>query len=471
MKSKVLIIDDEVMICKTLKAGLCDMEYSVETAQSKEEALQKVGSFKPSVVLTDMKLGSDNGIALIDDIKKIDNDIEVIVMTAYSDISSAVLAIKKGAFDYINKPFELEEIRIILERALENYKIKNKILILEKQNQCFEETMVGQSEQMKDVFEKIGILSQNDSVTVLILGETGTGKELVADAIHNNSIRREYPILKINCSTIPGHLVESELFGFEKNAFTGAGMKKKGLLEIADGGTVFLDELGEIPLDIQAKLLRFLEERKFRRIGGLEDIEVDIRIITATNKDLERAVKDKAFREDLYYRLNVVPVTVPPLRDRGDDVLLLAEHFLKKYNKAFKKNLKGFEEQAERMLLAYPWPGNIRELKNVIERIVLLTNDERIQQKHLPLEIGKFGQSKEHFDRLRETEAAKEEEERTRSGAGKEDRSLLDNKLDSIEKRYIMKALEKHSGNQTKAADELGISRFALRRKLEKHGL
>ncbi|MDF3001015.1 MAG: hypothetical protein K0Q48_1134 [Bacillota bacterium] len=470
MKSKVLVIDDEAMICKTLIAGLCDMGYSVETALSKEDALRKAASFKPSLVLTDMRLGNDNGIELIDDIKRIDNDIEVIVMTAYSDIISAVSAIKKGAFDYINKPFELDEIGIILERALENYKIKNKILLLEKQNQCFEETMVGQSDLMKDVYEKVGILSQNDSVTVLILGETGTGKELVADAIHNHSIRREFPILKINCSAIPGHLVESELFGFEKNAFTGAGMKKKGLLEIANGGTVFLDELGEIPLDIQAKLLRFLEERKFRRIGGLEDIEVDIRIITATNKDLGRAVREKTFREDLYYRLNVVPVMVPPLRDRGNDILLLAEYFLTKYNKTFKKEIKGFDEQAKRVLLVYPWPGNIRELKNVIERIVLLTNDAWIAQKHLPLEIGRLGQTGSgDFSGVPAEIAAGDEIGGSR--IGREGRFSLDYKLDTIEKDYIVKALEKHGGNQTKAAEELGVSRFALRRKMEKHNL
>lgn len=462
MKDKVLIIDDEAIICKTLKAGLCDMGCSVETAQTKKEALRQVRSFKPGLVLTDMRLGNDNGIELIDDIKKIDSDIEVIVMTAYSDITSAVLAIKKGAFDYVNKPFELEEIRIILERASEKSRIKNKILILEKQNQCFEKTIIGQSEIMKDVFEKISILSQNDSVTVLILGETGTGKELVADAIHHNSIRKEYPILKINCSAIPGHLVESELFGFEKNAFTGATTRKKGLFEIANGGTVFLDELGEIPLDIQAKLLRFLEERKFRRIGGLEDIEVDIRIITATNKDLERAVKEKTFREDLYYRLNVVPVTVPSLRDRDDDILLLAEYFLKKYNTAFKKDIKGFDNQARRLMLAYSWPGNIRELKNVIERIVILTNEEWISPGKLPPEISKL-----------EPDRSEEEvsEKRHDNLQGKEDRFSLDYRLDALERRYIIKALEKHGGNQTKAAEELGISRFALRRKMEKHAL
>ena len=457
MRIKVLIIDDELMICKSLKAGLSDMGYLVETAQNREEALMQVHSMKPNLVLTDMRLGNENGIELIDDIKKIDSDIEVIVMTAYSDISSAVLAIKKGAFDYINKPFELDEIRIILERAYENYKIKNKILILEKQNQSFEENMIGKSDKMKDVFEKIHILSQNDSVTVLILGETGTGKELVADAIHNNSIRKDFPILKINCGAIPSHLVESELFGFEKHAFTGAGTKKKGLFEIANGGTIFLDELGEIPLEIQTKLLRFLEERKFRRIGGLEDIEVDIRIITATNKNLEKAVRDKEFREDLYYRLNVVPIEVPALRDRGSDILLIAEYFLEKYNISFKKSIKGFDESAKRKLLSYSWPGNIRELKNVIERIVILTNDEWIASNKLPPEI-------QSFEGVIGIEEKEEDHEITLK-----DSFSLDDKLDSIERHYIIDALEKSGGNQTKAAEELGISRFALRRKMEKH--
>lgn len=460
MRNKVLIVDDELMICKSLQAGLSDMGYITATALNKEEALMQVRSMKPNVVLTDMRLGKDNGIDLIDDIKKIDHDIEVIVMTAYSDISSAVLAIKKGAFDYINKPFDLEEIRIILERACDNYKIRNKILILEKKTQSLEDKMIGQSDKMAEVHEKINILSRNDQVTVLILGETGTGKELVADAIHNNSIRKDFPILKINCCAIPGHLVESELFGFEKNAFTGAGTKKKGLFEIANGGTVFLDELGEIPMEIQSKLLRFLEERKFRRIGGLEDIEVDIRIIAATNKDLEKAVKEKNFREDLYYRLNVVPVEVPPLRERGDDILLIAEYFLEKFNTLFQKEIKGFDECCRKKLLSYSWPGNIRELKNVIERIVILTSDEWISAKRLPMEIQSFAGEGDTFD-----EGADEIYE---SGDGC---FSLDTRLDSIERRYIVDALERFGGNQTKAAEELGISRFALRRKMEKHML
>jgi len=459
MKIKVLVIDDELMICKSLKAGLTDMGYDVATAQNRKDALRQIASFKPQLVLTDMRLGKENGIDLIDDIKKIDSDIEIIVMTAYSDITSAVTAIKKGAFDYINKPFDLEEIEIILDRAYQKYKIKNKILILEKQSQCFIENIIGQSDKMKDVYEKINILSQNDSVTVLIRGETGTGKELVADAIHNKSIRKDSPILKINCTTIPSQLVESELFGFERNAFTGAGAKKKGLFEIANGGTVFLDELGEIPLEIQAKLLRVLEERKFRRIGGLEDIEVDIRIIAATNKDLETAVKEKEFREDLYYRLNVVPVEVPPLRERGNDILLIAQYFIDKFNIAFKKSIKGFDKDAKSKLLAYYWPGNIRELKNVIERIVILNNGEWISSSNLPVEIQSYKTAENPAYILRDDISIEN------------DNFSLEEKMDGIEKQYLLDALEKSEDNQTKAAAMLGISRFALRRKMEKYSL
>ena len=390
MKIKVLVIDDELMICKSLAAGLSDMGYDVAAAQNGQDALNLMASFKPHIVLTDMRLGTENGIELIDDIKRIDSDTEVIVMTAYSDITSAVTAIKKGAFDYINKPFELEEIAIVLERAYQNYKIKNKLLILEKQRQGYEGDIIGESDKMKEIFEKIDILSQNDNVTVLITGETGTGKELVAEAIHRKSVRKDSPILKINCSAIPGQLVESELFGFEKNAFTGASARKKGLFEIANGGTVFLDEMGELPLETQAKLLRVLEEKRFRRIGGLEDIEVDIRIIAATNRNLEQAVKEKAFREDLYYRLNVVPIEMPPLRERGNDILLIAQHYLDRYNAAFKKSIKGFDEKAKAKLLAYNWPGNIRELKNVIERIVILNNGDWISCGSLPVEIQNY---------------------------------------------------------------------------------
>jgi len=456
MRTKVLIVDDEIMICKSLEAGLTDAGYSVVTARNSEEAMKAVRTFKPRIVLTDMKLGNENGIDLIDRIKSENGDIEVIVMTAYSDISSAVLAIKKGAFDYINKPFELEHIEIILMRALENSKLKNKLEVLEKLSESPAKIIIGDSPVMQSVFKNIERLSQNDSVTVLITGETGTGKELVADAIHHSSIRKNSPLLKINCSAIPENLLESELFGFEKNAFTGASAQKKGLFELANGGTVFLDELGELPMEMQAKLLRFLEERKFRRIGGLEDIEVDIRLIAATNQNLEQSVKEKRFREDLYYRINVVPIELPPLRQRGDDILLLADYFLKIYRTKFNKSVNGFTDKAKELLLSYSWPGNIRELKNIIERSVILTDNDWITEENVPAELQKISGKNEDL--------LPGEQDSVDHGSP----LSLDRKLEEIEKNCISIALEKAGGNQTRAAAMLGISRFALKRKMEK---
>ncbi len=456
---KILIVDDEAMICKSLKAGLSDVGYDAVTAQNRTEALKKVQAFKPHIVLTDMRIGIENGIELIDDIKKIDPEIEVIVMTAYSDIKSAVSAIKKGAFDYINKPFDLEQIKIVMARACENIRLKAKILIWEKDKESSINNIVGNCSKMNEVYKKIGILSKNENVTILIRGETGTGKELIAEAIHMNSARKDSPMLRINCCTIPTQLVESELFGFERNAFTGAIATKKGLFEIADGGTVFLDELGEIPMDVQAKLLRFLEERKFRRIGGLEDISVDIRIITATNKNLEEAVKNKEFREDLYYRVNVVPIDLPPLRDRENDVLEIARYFIEKYSTRFKKPIKGFGDGVERRLMDYPWPGNIRELKNVIERLMILMDGDLIELHHLPMDI----------------QNARIDTPITKIPACPDTNDLtgltLEEKMDCIEKQYIIEAMKKTGANQTKASELLGLSRFTLKRKLEKYQL
>jgi len=455
MKIKILIIDDEIMICKSLEAGLTDLGYLVATACDGSTALKLMATFRPNIVFTDMRLGNENGIELIDSLKRADQDVEIIVMTAFSDIKSAVSAIKKGAYDYINKPFELDQINMIIQRAYENHKMKTRLNLLAKQQECSIKNMIGECQKMREVMTTIDRLSGNDDVTVLIRGETGTGKELVADAIHKNSVRRDYPLLKINCGAIPATLVESELFGFEKNAFTGASAQKKGLFEIADGGSVFLDELGELPLDMQAKLLRFLEDRKFRRIGGLQDIEVDVRIIAATNKNLEQAIRDREFREDLYYRINVVPIHLPPLRERGDDILLLTEYFLNQFNIKFHKNILGLDEQCKAKFLNYDWAGNIRELRNVIERIAILSDESWIRLYNLPPDM----RDEKHDD--------------TSSGSvtdyGECIGLTLDDKMDCIEKQCILEALEKSSGNQTKASVLLGISRFTLKRKMEKH--
>jgi len=457
--NRVLVIDDQKTICVSLKEGLTDLNYRVATASGGKEGLKKLIAFKPQVIFLDMRLGDENGLDLIQKIKDIDKEAEIIIMTAYGNIKTAVSAIKKGAFDYINKPFDLEEIHITLQRALSSISMRKKIYLLEKERNSQNVIMLGKHPLVKEVIEKAKILARNGNVTVLITGETGTGKELVASAIHQQSTRKDSSMIKIDCSAIPRQLIESELFGFEKSAFTGAASRKKGLLEMADGGTAFLDEIAEIPMDMQTKLLRFLEERKFKRLGGLEDIEVDVRIIAATNKNLEEAIKNNEFREDLYYRLNVVPIHLPPLRERGEDVLLLAEYFLCMYNRKFNKSIKGFTEKARLKLLQYRWQGNIRELRNVLERIVILHNDEYIDLHHLPPEIcNDSGQNKiPDLD----------------NGTVREKLSTgdfsLEDEVKKLEKHYISAALDYAGGNYTRASRVLGISRFALKRKTEKY--
>ncbi len=463
MNKRILIVDDEETIRLSLKEGLTDMGYGVATAGNGVAALEEIKSFKPQVVFLDMRLAKENGLALIPRIKEIDKEVEVVIMTAYGDIQTAVKAIKEGAYDYINKPFDLEEIDIIIERVIKNLKLQKKIYLLEKEKKSQNEYMLGEDASMKDILAKIDILSSNDAVTVLIRGETGTGKELVAAAIHEKSARKDGPMLKINCGAIPQQLIESELFGFEKNAFTGATARKKGLIEIADGGTVFLDEIGEISLSVQTKLLRFIEERTFKRVGGLEDIEVDIRVIAATNKNLEEAIKRKEFREDLYYRLNVVPIQLPPLRERGKDILLLADYYLQEYNKKFHKPIRGFSREVEHVLLNYPWRGNVRELKNVIERIVILKEGELIGVKDLPLEIS--NSIDDGSDIIPRDKHEKD------AGTVLYPGFSLEKEVQEIELYYIKMALAHCNNNYSKASEILGISRFALKRKIEKYSL
>ena len=457
MEKRILIVDDEKTICFSLTEGLKDLGYEVDYALNGRDGIKKASGFKPQIIFLDMRLGDENGLEILREIKEIDNDIVIIIMTAYGNIETAVTAIKNGAFDYIRKPFALEEIHVIISKAFDSLNMKKKIYLLQKEKEFAGNAMIGRDPSMLEISKKIEILAENDNVTVLIRGETGTGKELVAEAIHNKSIRKEAPIVKINCGAIPKELVESELFGYEKNAFTGAEAMKKGLFEIADGGTVFLDELGEIPLEMQTKLLRFLEEHKFKRVGGLQDIKVDIRIIAATNKNLEEAIKEKQFREDLYYRLNVVPINLPQLSTRGEDIILLAEYFLFKYNRKFNKGFKGFTNDAKSRLMKYNWPGNIRELKNVIERIVILHSEDYLDTCHLPVEIRNYsGDSSEAF--------SIDYNEKDYDG-----NFCLEDEIKIIEKKYITRALEKASGNHSRAAKMLGISRFALKRRIEKY--
>ena len=455
MKKKILIIDDEEMIRLSLAEGLKDMGYSVDAASDGKEALEKARVFAPDMALLDMKLGDENGLDILPKLKDLDSDIEVVIMTAYGDIESAVKAIKLGAYDYINKPFNLLEIDVIIKRVVSKQEQKNRLFTLEKSKgqQSYESNLIGEDPLMLEVLEKINILSKNDDVTVLIRGETGTGKDLVASAIHNHSIRKNRNMLKVNCASTPEQLMESEFFGFEKNAFTGANTGKKGLMEVADGGTVFLDEIGEMPMNLQSKLLTFIEDKKFRRVGGLANIEVDVRIIAATNKELEKAIKNKEFREDLYYRLNVIPLHLPPLRERGQDIILLANHFLEKYSKKYNKNINLFTDEAIDKLLNYQWPGNVRELKNVLERAVLLGSKEKITAKDLPLIH----------------EVARDKNNKVEKDISLYPNFSLEKEVENMERKYIKLALEESENNYTKAAEILGLSRYALKRRLEKY--
>ncbi len=459
MNKSILIVDDEEIIRMSLGEGLKDMGYRVSTAANGTEAEDKVRKVKPVAVFLDMRLSGENGLDILEKIKKAESETEVIIMTAYGDTQSAVKAIKMGAFDYINKPFDLQEIDLIIKKAIKNAEMQKKLYIYEKEKQSLNLELMGEHPLMKAVKRDIDILAKNDEVTALIKGESGTGKEIVATAIHGNSMRKNSPMLKINCGSIPKQLLESEMFGFERNAFTGANERKKGLMEVADGGTVFLDEIGEMPIELQPKLLRFIEERKFKRVGGLEDIEVDIRIIAATNKNLEEAILKREFREDLYYRLNVVPVILPPLRDRGNDILILTDKFLEDYNLKFHKKIKGFTKDARDVLMGHAWRGNVRELKNIVERIVLLTEEEYIDAEDLPFEIrqNECGIGNEHVEEFSAVTGVIEKG------------FSLENQIERMEIYYMTQALKKCGNNYSKASEMLGITRFSFKRRMEKY--
>jgi len=467
LAKRILVIDDEQTIRLSLKEGLRDLGYQVFTFPKGIGSIEAIEKNNPHLVILDIRLPDINGIDLLEEIKQYDQEIVVIIITAYGDTKSAVTAIKKGAYDYIEKPFDLDELNIVIKKAFETQDLKKEVKLLKKQQQAFlgDNEIIGESLKMKRVMQKARILASNQDVTVLILGETGVGKGLVARKIHDTSPRRNKPFVDINCGAIPHNLIESELFGFEKNAFTGADRPKKGLIEAADGGTLFLDEIGELPLQTQVKLLRFLEEKKFKRVGGLKDKKVDVRIIAATNKDLEKEVERGRFRKDLFYRLNVVPLHVPPLRHRKEDIIPLAQYFLYHFKKILRKKVDDFSEDAKQILVTYPWPGNVRELRNVIERIMIFINDnDRIViKKHLP---GELLDNKAHVINNNLNVSRNESLSKIQKG-----NFSLEEEVENLEKECIKQAMKLADGNKTKAAKLLGISRFTLLRRLDKYNL
>jgi two-component system response regulator AtoC len=452
MKSKhavILVVDDEKSILEGFRLFLTK-EYEVLLASTGEEAIKHVKSKRPNVVLLDVILPDINGIDVLRKIKKIDEHIEVIMITGVNDLRTAIDALQLGAYDYCLKPFNVNEISVVIKKAIENQSMKKEITyrrLIETEQSINFNNIIGESIKMKQVYEIMEVMSKSDT-TVLITGESGTGKELVAKAIHFNGTRANKPFITVNCSAIPENLLESELFGYEKGAFTGAITQKIGKFELAHQGTIFLDEIGSLKLEMQAKILRVLQEKEFERVGGTHPIKIDVRIISATNSDLQEAVQQGQFREDLYYRLNVVPIHLPPLRERKEDIPLIANHFLNIYNQKFNKNIKGFTSHAMKILQEYYWPGNVRELQNIIERVVVLAKDENvISHQHLPLDLlilkGKI-----------DTEGITLREARNQ-----------------FEKQFILHVLERVNWNQLKAAKLLDIHRNTLLLKIQQLGI
>jgi len=444
----ILIIEDNEDLSFTIQNVLKKSGYKVKRVSSGEQGLEIVKKELIDLVLLDINLPKMNGIKVLENIKDVNPDILVVMMTALTDAKPAIDAMKKGAYDYLMKPFELDEMKLVVKKALETHKLKLEVARFRRQHKIDHpyNEIFGESRQLNEIRELISIVAETPRTSVLILGESGTGKELVANAIHYSSSRKDGPFIKINCSAIPDNLIESELFGHEKGAFTDAKSMKKGLFELANGGTIFLDELSSMKLNLQPKILRVLENQSFRRIGGVSDINVDVRVIAATNQDLAELVKNGEFRDDLYYRLKVMEITIPPLKERIEDIEILKKLFLQQYNKEFNKSIKGFSPESDKLLLNYSWPGNVRELKNVIERSVILCKGDTLLPEHLPLE-------------LRENSG---DISPTSSGLG-----LVS--LEDAEKHHILHVLDLVNGNKSKAARVLKISRSTLREKLKNY--
>jgi two-component system, NtrC family, response regulator AtoC len=449
----VLIVDDEVGARESLKMILKN-DYEVILAKDAEEAFFQIKAHSPDVVLLDIILPDLDGLKVLERIKQNDPDMVVIMITATKTVKTAVEAMKLGAYDYVTKPFEIDELRLIISRSLSTKALEQEVKYRrEEMDKNFDfGNIIGKSNLMKEVFKVVKQIADSKS-TALIMGESGTGKELISRAIHYNSNRKNYPFVTINCAAIPETLIESELFGHEKGAFTNAIEKKLGRFEVAHQGTLFLDEIGELSLATQAKILRFLEEKEFNRVGGSKTIKVDVRLITATNKDLNQLIKKGNFREDLYYRINVVPIVIPPLRDRKEDIPLLINHFINKFNVENNKNVKGFNKEALELMMQYEWPGNVRELENLVERVIALTSNEYIQLSELPLS----------FKDIPKINGLKE--------------SVLDGKVSFIqaeeefEREVILDALKRTNNIQSHAAEILGISRRILKYKMDKLGI
>jgi len=449
----ILVVDDEKLIRWSLKERMTREGHNVREAEDGKAAAAALDAELPELVLLDMKLPDTDGLTILRAILERAPQLPVIIITAYSTVDTAVEAMRVGAYDYISKPFDMDELSITVKRALEASTLRREVKerVREEKARFGLHNLVGKSRPIQEIGMLIRKVSQSQASTVLIRGESGTGKDVIARAIHFESARADKPFMNITCTALQETLLESELFGHEKGAFTDAKVQKKGLFELANNGTVFLDEIGDMSATLQAKLLRALEERTFRRVGGSQDIKVDVRIIAATNRPLEKLIEEKKFREDLYYRLNIITIDVLPLRERREDIPLLVDHFLKRFATEFRKPVNDIAGDALRKLESYEWPGNVRELKNVIERAVLLGSGPVIAADDLTLG--------------RSTVAAPEKDKKLFSIPAK------GFKFDDLEKDIVLQALERTNGNQTKAGELLGMTRDQIHYRMEKFGL
>lgn len=452
----ILIIDDEKVLTIFIADALKQQGHNVFTAHTAEEGLNALKKENIDIILLDIVLPDKNGLALLKDIKAMDETYEIIMITAHSSIKDSITAVKMGAEDYLVKPFELEELEVTINRVVKKIKVQRELNILRSKNaEVLLNYHIGTSKKTKDAYELAMRVAQAEQTVVLIEGESGTGKELLANFIHKASKRAKGAFIAINCAAIPEQLLEEEFFGYEPGAFTDAKKRKKGLLELADGGSIFLDEIAELSPLIQAKLLRVIETKIFIRLGGEKELKSDVRFIVATNKDLREHVEKGTFRDDLYYRISVMPIKLPSLNERKEDIPILADEFIKSMNDAMQKKIKGIDDDAMRILNDYDWPGNIRELKNVVERAVILTDGEMIKENTILLPGSAApGSKRAYIENITKTAL--------------EGKEPLENIIKQIENRAILKALEKTQWNVTKAAEILGISRNVINYKFRK---
>jgi len=456
---RILIVDDEAFIRENLERILGEDGYHPYSTDNGDDAVKEVSEADVDLVFLDLNLGAESGLDVLRAMREVDPDVLVIIITGYGTVESAVEALKMGAYDYIKKPFKADAIRLIVKLALETQNLRREVRQLRRGSQSREASgdnlMVGSSEQLTQVYRQIREVAKHETSTVLITGESGTGKELVARAIHQLSPRKSKPFVEINCGSLPFNLLETELFGHERGAFTDAKTRKIGLFEEANGGTIFLDEIGEMDMNLQVKLLRVLEDRKIRRLGGNRNIDIDVRVVAATNLDIKEAIEQKDFREDLYYRLNVFPIHVAPLRDRREDIPPLLEFFLKHFSEEFHKNVNEISRSALDLLMRYHWPGNVRELRNVMERVCIMHNQETITPDCLPREIwGEKPQDEASFDYRIPPEGI-----------------LFEDIVGRLEKDLIVQAVGITGGNVAKTARLLNLPRGTLRYKMEKYEL